>query len=649
MDQEINNRLIRCGIDPSALTKDEQLYLEAVEAYYADEAKVEPIMSDSQFDILEKRIKETNTPLVRFVGSKTRGTHHHPSPMLSLAKINVYDNENFGEKVENELSKFFNKVSHARFIESTLKYDGNAMNLVYVDGKLDQALTRTDKETGYDKKYKMQHIVPTVIPEKGIVEVRGEVVIPIETFEKYRKTKDNPNGSANERNYVAGVLGSDEVRINLVKELVFVAVEVRTHVGSEFNYSYDMHRIKDLLGFNQTDVPTTEIYSITDFKELYDKYLDYRENKSPYRLDGFVLKASNEVRIDMGFNKHDPNWAVAVKFSPEDAMTTILEIINTVGNTGEIFPKAILKPLELDGSEVTRAGLHNWGIVAQKKMYPGAKVIIAKAGDIIPQIYEVVTPSDNVVAPPSECPECLSPTRIELPHVYCTNENCPARICARIHDGIQVINTKGIGPETVKQLHKAGINCIEDLFDESKFGETVLIASGHFVKGRSLEKVLAAVDNIESMDLWQVIGCLKIEDVGKSLSKELAAYYSDTPSNFTGYTKITVAAMKDKASDEYNRVQNFLLTLEERGIKVKRPSSSGLIFEMTGTPPTIDGMKQKADYKSLLEDAGWTHGSIAKADVLITNSPESTTGKMAKAKAKGIKVLTYEQAVEGVK
>lgn len=651
MEQAVKNALIQAGIDPGKLGSKELKYLEAIEAYYADTANVTPIMSDSQFDILEKEVKKINPDIVKFVGSKTKGTHYHPSLMLSLAKINIYDNDNFGAEVEKELKSFFSRTKHAAYIEAMMKYDGNAINLVYRGGKLDLALTRTDKETGFDKKYKLHHIVPNTIPEKRPTEVRGEIVIRTSDFDKYKKTKDNPSGSANERNYVAGVLGSDDVRINKVKELVFVGHEVRVHdSNSSFVYPYDMNDVEKVLGFNNgLKIPLINIHSYDDFKRIYKGMLRYRGSESPFRLDGIVLKASPEVRIGMGFNNHDPVWAVAVKFPPEDAMTTITDIVNTVGNDGEIYPKAILKPLDLDGSTVTKATLHNWGSVIEKKTYPGAVVVIVKGGDIIPQIYKLITPSDNVVNPPAVCPECGSPTRYTEPHLWCTNDVCPARAIGKMEDAVKILKIKGIGEATIRLLNKAGVVTVEDLFDGSRMNTAALVASGQFVAGRALEKVMEAVASFNGARLWEVIASLKITDVGESLSKELAKHYTKKGGNFGGHTKTAVALMCDPNSEEYQRMKRFLTILKDLGKRVEVPREDGVVFEMTGDPPEMDGMKHKADYQERLEKHGWSKGSINKANVLLTNSHNSVTGKMKTAKAKNIKIMTYEEAIESLK
>lgn len=652
MDTILKNRLIRVGIDPNTLTKDEIMYIEAIEMYYGDDIKTQPIMSDAQFDLLEKRVKESNPEIVKFVGSKAKGTDTHPSPMLSLKKINIYDNDDFGDEVMGDLAKYFAKLNPTTSGYAEFKYDGNAINLIYRDGTLSQALTRTDSETGFDKKYKLQHIVPYRIPVMGIVEVRGEIVIKTSDFESNKKNWQELGFSrepANERNYVAGILGSDDVRIERVRELVFMAVEMRVHDGNDFSYPYNIEEII-AMGFNKDlDLPRFKCNTIDEFISLYPKMLEYRQNETTIRLDGIVLKLDEGSRLQLGFNRHDPNWAVAVKFPPEEAITTITGIENSVGNDGEIYPKAILNPIEIDGSTVNKATLHNWGSPGKKGTYPGARVIIVKGGDIIPQIFAVIRPSDAVVLPPSECPECGSPTKFEDPHLWCTNESCPAREIGKMEDAVKILKIKGIGEATIRLLNKAGIHTIEDILNPYKMDETALVKSGHFVQGRSLDKVIEAAQSMKSCKLSEAIAALKITDVGTSLSEELAKHYAGQQANFKGANKNAVARMTDKESSDYKRMKAFLTQLNDLGVNVTVPAVASVVFEMTGDPPVQDGMKHKGDYQAFLETKGWKKGSINKAIVLLTDSHSSNTGKMKTARDKGITIMTYTEAVESFK
>lgn len=611
-----------------------------------------PIMSDTQYDILEAEVKVFAPNEIKKVGANAKGQFKHWSPLLSLGKIKVMDDANIPMA---EFEAFFNKFSDDTLFETGPKYDGNASNLQYSNSNLLHALSRSDSESGYDRRDKLLSLVPSSIPLPGRVEVRGEIVMPQDIFEsKYMKSALNPDGSSNERNYVAGLLSSDDLRLTRINELCFMAIELRIFPdGSDkFEYVANSQHVLKSLGFNTKHAVHTMQFSKKDWRVMipiiYKEYSDYRANKSPFRLDGFVIKAEESVRLDMGFNSHEPNWAVAVKFPPKDAITTLNKHVWETGATGKINPVGLLEPIDLDGSIVTRATLHNWGHIVENKLYPGAQVLIAKSGDIIPRIYKVITPSANPIGHPTDCPSCGGPVSyfdIAETQLYCANKACPARNIAKLTEGIKVLGLDNIGEATCELLFRAGIITIQDLFDRTKFNKQLLITSGIFSDGRSLEIILDSVAALKEVHLCHVIESLKITDVGTKVSKMLAKHYSKAKVSTSGLNKNAWTVMTDIESNEFKQFMSFLQTLKAAGINViKEIDDSHLItFEMTGEPPIIDGMKDKNDWGALFEQHGCRHSSLTKdTHYLITDSYNSTTGKMAKAEKYQTRILTYE-------
>jgi len=368
-------------------TQEELIYLKAKEAYYTGE----PIMSDDEFDALEKRLKGENSNVTKIIGYTVQNRKNkiaHKSPMLSLEKLQVNDEENIPlEDLEKWLSKGKGKK------ELSPKFDGNAMSLFYDNGVLINALTRGDGEYGLDKTDKLKHLVPNYISDKGQVEIRGEVVISLKVYEeKYY----DPNKVSNPRNFVAGLLNRDELELENLQDLVFVAYSyVRLEDGKSVYVSKAMQNLQDF-GFNQKyDVFVRYFDKASDFPKLYREFKKYREEGSPFLLDGMVLKFSEELRSNIGQNSHHPNWALAIKFETLTAVTKILSIDWTVGTTGELSPIANLEPVELLGTIVKKASLYNLGSILKKKMFPGATVSIRKSGEIIPQVMQVLVPSPN--------------------------------------------------------------------------------------------------------------------------------------------------------------------------------------------------------------------------------------------------------------
>ena len=612
-----------------------------------------PIMSDTQYDILEAEVKLFAPDEVKKVGANAKGQFKHWSPLLSLAKIKVMDP---AVLPMDEFEAFFKKFHPNTEFETGPKFDGNASNLQYLDGKLVHALSRSDEATGYDRMAKLLSIVPATIPMMGRVEIRGEIVMPQDIFEaKYMKSALNPEGSSNERNYVAGLLSSDDLRLTKINELCFMAIELRKFDDATDNFRYMPNSMQLLTnyGFNVKHPVEIMTFRQNEWRNMipvvYAMYADYRANKSPFRLDGFVIKAEETVRLDFGFNSHDPNWAVAVKFPPKDAITELLSHEWKTGATGKISPVAILEPIDLDGSIVTRATLHNWGHIVDNKLYPGAKVLIAKSGDIIPRIYKVITPSANPIPHPANCPSCGGPVTyfdINETQLYCANQACPARNITRLAEGIKVLGMDNIGESTAEALFNAGIITIQDLFDNTKFNKQQLITSGIFNDGRALDIILASRAAVTEIHLCHVIESLKITDVGTKLSKQLAKHYSKAAVSTSGLNKNAWSVMTDVNSNEFKQFMTFLQTLKAAGIKVilEVDDSHLITFEMTGEPPMIDGMKDKNDWAAEFERYGCRHTSLTKdTHYLITDSHSSTTGKMSKAYKYQTPIMTYEE------
>lgn len=378
-----------------------------------------PTILDSDFDKFEKELISTGDPLAikvtslvdfptireikelgldtsKILDSDVRDETKYPhlTPMLSLQKIQVNDEKNMPiHDIELFLSR-----TNADFIEATAKYDGNGLELIYREGKLSQALTRGDKKYGYDKTNKMKHIVPNVLKNTNhltnkTIEVRGEVVIDYKLWEK--KYSD-PNKVDNPRNFVAGVLNRDEYNVNELKDLVFVAyslVVIDEKTGERFYPDNSMQMLSDF-GFNSTYKPLLfkANPTVDGFIEIYNKFKNYRE-VCPFLMDGIVIKFPENKRLLLGENNHEPKWAVAIKFPAREVSTVIIDIEWKMGKDGHLTPLAILEPVELDGTMVSKASLSNLGTILKKGTFPGARVALKKAGEIIPYITGVLEKS----------------------------------------------------------------------------------------------------------------------------------------------------------------------------------------------------------------------------------------------------------------
>ena len=640
----------------------EKLYLEAKEKYY----KGDEIMSDYEFDMLEEELKRLGSSVVKIVGTKTIDKSEkvqHTFPMLSLDKTNVYD-EDINNAVEPlaDISKFMHrlKLQDGEEYESTLKYDGSAIELVYENGQLVKCSTRGDGEYGQDQTEKIKNIVPKRLPEKfshSNYEVRGEVVIVKKAFDKKWSVEalGKEKGFKNARNFVAGIIAREEFDPKIWEDFVYVAYFVRRY-DDKNNWNFTLHSLTTLteMGFNyKYPLFSKKFKNIQEFKEVYRTSRKYREEESPFLLDGMVITFPEKYRIQLGENEHDYEWAYAIKFPPVAVITEIVDIDWKTGTSGEVIPTAIMKPVELDGSTVKRAALHNAGHVENTKTWPGAKVEIYKAGDIIPQIKRVVVQSSIVGNIPNNCPTCKSILLKEDIHLWCMNDECYAQLISKIEAGKNAFKIENVGKSAIEKLYVAGIKRFQDYFDKSKFNRETLLKSGHFVKGRSFDIIVEAVESIKSVELKDVISSLKLQDTGKSVSEAIARKMAGLDVDFSGLNKEAVRKILSINTIERNKLEEFLTILKNNGINVRMPSdkidNSLPTYVMTGTPPAIKGLKHKADYSKVFASKGFKE--VGKVDetisYLITDDMLSDSGKMTKAKSlikKGskIEIITYE-------
>lgn len=625
----------------------EERYLKAKIAYYeGTEQRKEDFLTDAEFDALEKFLKENGSKVILQVGSKRKDfDFEHPTKMLSLNKEQTEATESGTNYVSDRFLVWYNKresVVGKKKLISAPKFDGNAINIIFRNNpaRLAMVLTRGDGFTGKDVSQRFRpYIDDTLIvegidlSENDVIEIRAEVVIKKKLFnEKYA------NEFANPRNYVAGVIGKDDYDEIKVSELDIIPLHFLIN-GKHVSYK---HFLK-----NKFCSSTFEKYFDSEnYENVIKNYEELRE-EFEYQLDGVVISFPVECREILGENEHDPEWALAIKFVPEEVTTPYYGIEWNISKRGEIIPTILLEPVFLDGSTVRRASGYNASYIIKNKIGPGAILSIAKAGDIIPEIQKVIVESDVLVHRlfPDECPVCGSTVSYDSVHLFCDNEKCPGRIAKQLSGALKILDIKGVGEKTIEPFAKDFENMYDLIQWIFNYGDTDAIGEyGITPNSRSHEIFVQAFKNIKSLDYEQVIRMLGYDNVGKKISTQLAREHEGLDYDYAHLERALVEKMRTPEISSY--IKEVVEELERLGIIIdrpKKPTSSDIVeigICMTGSPKEF-GFKTKSEFLSKFPGIFETSLSDSKCQYLITDSYTSTSSKMKTATQKGIIIKTY--------
>jgi len=598
----------------------EQHYMAAKEAYYNGN----PLLSDDEFDRLEADLLSLGSDVPYIVGSDDRkAKYSHPSPMLSLAK---YQATAAGLPPTESATSWMKKFGATSF-EVTPKYDGNAANCIYIDGKLSQALTRGNGAKGRDILDKIKHNLPPTLDIPGTVEIRGEVVISVSTFNEKYATFKNP------RNYVAGVLNRDENPAETIADLVFVPVEVRVHNDGEVSFE-SPSRLK---GFKH--YPFLSYIKPMEFNNCFTTMTEFRK-QSEYQLDGFVIKAPEGLRPQWGENSHDPNWAIAIKFPPKEAITTIKSISWQFGKTGAVTPVAVMEPVDLDGSTVSRATLFNYEYLKKMEAYPGARVSIAKSGDIIPQILRVNAPGNvESFEHPTHC-KCGEQLVIQGVHLMCISETCEMQEWHRFYQGVAWLDLDGTGGSMIKQLYAVGYRSGLELLNPTKFNKEILIAKG-FKDGKILANMFEQLARITEITPKEILMMLASRNMGRTTATQIGNFISGVDYSFHGLEKAVVNGYEP---GQPKRIAYDAAVAEiSQYVKIVLPeviSSESIAYECTGSPKSA-GYKTKEEFAQAAKDNGYHKTGLKDAKILFTDDLSSSSSKMEEAKKRGVEIKLY--------
>ena len=620
----------------------------------------DPITTDEVYDKLYHEVVEyeeahpqeldANSPTQRVGDLVSEGFTKEPHLSRMWSLEDVFDREG----LEKWLIKTYKLDKNISFYCEP-KYDGASLNLIYEDGILIKGITRGDGTVGelITQNVKTINSIPLTIDHKETIEIRGEVVIFKDEFEKINKERA-ANGEAlfaNPRNAAAGSLRQLDSSITAKRNLVFlpygVGVDTLPHklLHKKMEYIYE-------LGFRRP--PERAVCKdIEEIESIYKQMVHDRENYS-MMLDGMVIKVDEiAAQIDMGYTVKVPRFAVAYKFPAVEKITTVKEIVLQVGRTGAVTPVAIVEPTDIDGVVVERATLHNFDEIERKDIRLGDKVIILRSGDVIPKIIKVLTHerdgSEKVFEKPKNCPVCGSELLQEDVLIKCQNLECEARVVNAIiyFASKPCLNIDGLGNKIVEQLFQEGlVKSVLDLFDLTL--EKLLQLEGF--KEKKAQNLLNSLENAKGCDYWRFINSLGIEHIGEVASKTLAEAFGFEFVNATKEQIIECDGIGEEMAEsvlEFVRVNREtiekLQTILEPKEPVKREEAEDNPFKGKTVVLTGTMSQSRGAIKEILESLGAkVSGSVSKkTDFLIYG--EDAGSKYDKAVKLGVKTLSEDE------
>ena len=580
----------------------------------------------------------------------------HKIPMLSLGNV-------FNEDEVRDFDSKIKKLGINPEYVCELKIDGLSVSLIYEKGILKSGATRGDGVIGEDITHNVKTIktIPLKLNKEIDIEVRGEIYMDKETLEVINKERVEQGLTPlqNVRNAAAGSIRQLDSKVAAKRNLNNFIY----HLPNPLDYNISKHsEVLDFmssLGFkvNTNNRICKNIDEVVDF---INEYTLIRE-KLPYEIDGVVIKVNDiNEQGELGFTAKYPKWATAYKFPANDVLTKLTDIIFTVGRTGMITPNAVLEPVLIMGSTISRATLHNEDFVNNLGLMIGDTVLVHKAGDVIPEVKGMVVERRNGLEKPfvmiSKCPICGTSLIKKNGQVdyYCPNEECPARgIEALIHFASRdAMNIDGLGEEIIEDFYNEGfIKSIPDFYHLEDYKEEILNLEGFGQK--SFDNMITAINNSKNNSLEKLLFGLGISGVGSKTAKMLAEYYEniDNLMNASVDELLTIKDIGDiLATSIYEYFQNNrnlidtlkLLDINMKYLGVKKKVNeyiSNKKFVMTGT---ISFMSRDEIKKVIEEYSGTFSESVSKkTDVVIVG--DSPGSKYEKAKELGITIWNEEE------
>ena len=645
-----------------------------------------PIISDMEYDFLIRELKELeqkypellennengeNSPTEKIGGTASEkfSKVRHRVPMLSLSNTyNISEIEDFDKRVKKIIwaENIENNSKELEYILE-LKLDGLSISLIYENGMLVQAVTRGDGQVGEDVTENIREIptIPKKLKENVSLEVRGEIILPISSFNRINQEREDEGEDvfANPRNAASGTIRQLDKTIVAERGLDCYLYYL---VNAE-NYGIKTH-LESIEYIEKLGFKTTKIFEkYTDFKKLeeaIDKWHDDRK-KLDYETDGLVIKVNNfSLYEKLGYTTKSPRWAIAYKFPAEQVKTKLMDVTFQVGRTGVITPVAELEAVNLSGSVVKRASLHNFDEIRRKDIKIGDNVIVEKAAEIIPQVVNVVfddrTGEEIKIQEPANCPVCNSELAHEegLVALKCHNPLCPEKVKRQIAYFVSrdAMNISGLGDKIVEKFIELGkIKTIVDIYSLKEYREE--LENLEKMGQKSVDNLINNIEASKNRDFSKVLYALGIPFVGKFNANLLTKNFKNIENlkNQSIENLLSVKGIGDKVAIAVNTFLNnennwkIITNLQNVGLQFAINESD--LKEIADNPIKgknflATGKLQKYkrnDIKDIILSKGGNYLSAVSKNLNFLIAGEKAGSKLEKAEKLGVRVLTEEE------
>ena len=639
----------------------------------------DPVISDAEYDRLMDELRhleeeypqfiEPHSPTQRVGAPPKEGfsTVEHRRPMLSLTDAhNEGAIREFDQRVKRILG--LPPLESVEYVAEP-KLDGLSCEVVYRDGRFHLASTRGDGVTGEDVTPNVRTIKNLPLQlltdnPPGLVEVRGEVVMPKDRFEELNRRIVEEGGRpfANPRNAAAGSLRQLDPKITAERPLEFVAWGIGVWEPSLPATHWEVLNTLEQWGFLVAS-PRSLCQGIEECLKAFRR-LEEERDKHTYELDGMVIKVNQmELWERLGATSRSPRWAIAAKFAPRQMTTKVLDVIYQVGRRGTITPVALLEPVPIGGVTVSRASLHNFEEAERMDVRVGDTVLVQRAGDVIPAVVKVIkerrTGNERPIAPPSQCPVCGAAVAKEGAYHRCVNASCPAVLVQSVKHlaSRRAFDIEGLGGKVAKMLVEKGL--VKGLADVFSLTVDELLTLPGFAEV-SAKNLVDAIENSKKVPLHRFVYAIGIPNVGEYTAQLLAEHFGsldelasatmDRLVGIKGVGEETARAIAAFFEEERNR--KMIASMLASGVTILSPPRDEATQPLKGKTVVFTGTLSSMDRnraKELVEQAGGrvTNSVSKKTDLVVVG--ENPGSKYQKALNLGVKTVEEEGFLEMVR